>query len=378
MRIAFLNSWLESRARGSGSAVAIDGLARGLEALGHRVDRIEPAVGRGGAVGRLAFNATLPARFDPSPYDLVVGFDFDGCWLGPLPVPRVTCLKGIMADEARFESGLTRLRFRLLSRLERRAARRADRVVVTSEYSRRTAVRRYGVAPDRVDVVPEGIDPDRWMDADAAGSAAGRTGPEGGTEPEDRAATDAGPARVILNVARQYPRKDTATLLRALPSVRRAVPGTRLRIVGGGPRLPALRRLASELGIAPHVDFAGELESLADLRRAYRRARVFCLPSLQEGFGIVCLEAMASGCPVVAARAGALPEVVPDGEAGLLVPPRDEVALADALARVLTDDALHGRLAAAGRERARRFAWPTVAGRFLDTVAAGGDVALFR
>lgn len=305
----------------------------------------------GGSARRVGFNLALPFRLDPRGYDLLVGFDLDGGLLPSGDTPRVCSLKGVMADEMRFERGTTRLRFALLSRLERRAARSAHRVIVTSEYSRRVVQKLYGVAAGRIAVVPEGIDLETWSRL---------------PEPDPRSARP-----VILNVARQYPRKNTATLLRALPRVVEAVPDVRLRVVGGGPELPALRRLAGRRDLADAVRFVGPIEDSEALRREYASASVFCLPTLQEGFGIVFLEAMAAGLPIVAGRAAAVPEVVPDGEVGVLVPPRDGRALAEALVRLLRDSDARRRLGRRGRRRVREFAWPRIADRFLE---ATGDL----
>ncbi len=355
VRFAFLDSWIRDRARGSGSAVAISGLARGLASLGHEVRAVRPASPTGGAARRILFNAALPFRLDGRDHDLLVGFDLDGCFLPSSGrprvaggTPRVCSLKGIMADEMRFETGVTQMRFALLSRLERRAARTADRVIVTSEYCRRVARDAYGVKDASIAVVPEGIDLPSWRSLPEPGPWSGRP--------------------VILSVARQYPRKNTATLLRALPRVREALPDVRLRVVGSGPELPALRHLARQLGLEGAVRFVGSVEDTHSLRREYASATVFCLPSLQEGFGIVFLEAMAAGLPIVAGDAAAVPEVVPDGEVGRLVPPRDEGALADALVRLLRDSGARRELGRRGRRRVRDFAWPRVAERFLDAV----------
>jgi glycosyltransferase involved in cell wall biosynthesis len=95
---------------------------------------------------------------------------------------------------------------------------------------------------------------------------------------------------------------------------------------------------------------------------------VFCLPSVQEGFGIVFLEAMASGLPVVATTAAAIPEVVPDRRAGTLVPPGDVPALADALADLLRSPARRAAMAAFGSEHVRRYDWDRVAETFLGAV----------
>lgn len=328
--------------------MAISGLAGGLREHGHEVVPLRPRAATGGVARRLGFNLLLPVRLDVDAFDLLVGFDLDGCLLPPGDTPRVCSLKGVMADEMRFEEGGTRLRFALLSRLERRAARTADRVVVTSRYSRRVVRDAYGVPDARTAVVPEGLDLRAWSELPAPGPWADR------------------PA--ILNVARQYPRKNTATLLRALPRVLEAVPEARLRVVGGGPELPSLRRLADRLGLDAAVRFLGPVEDPGALRREYASAAVFCLPSLQEGFGIVFLEAMAAGLPIVAGRAGAVPEVVPDGEVGCLVPPRDVDALAIALVRLLRDSDRRRSLGRHGRRHVRDFGWCRVAARFLEAV----------
>lgn len=351
MRIAFLDSWWRDPVRGSGTAVGIRGLAGGLAALGHEVVPVGPAAGaRGRLSERLAYNLALPGRLRGEKFDLTVGFDWDGCLLkrGALS-PYVVALKGVSADEAAFERGLARLALSLQARLEDRNARRADRVVTPSRYSAARAVAAYGLDPARVRVVPEGIDPAAWGN---------------GATPRD------GRPPVILSVAHQYPRKNTATLLSAMPAVRARVPDARLRVVGGGPELVALRHAARGLGLDGAVTFLGEVPDDDAVRREYAGAAVFCLPSMQEGFGLVFLEAMAAGLPVVAGDAAAVPEVVPDGEAGLLVPPEDADALARALADLLADPARRARMGAAGRTRAEAHAWPRIAARFLDAVAS--------
>lgn len=339
--------------------MAIAGLRAGLEALGHRVDSWRPRDGRGEAgtsagirhlARRLSFNLRLRRELPEERYDLVVGFDLDGFALpSPPRSRRVTCLKGVAADELRFESGLPRARLRLHSVLERRAARRARQVVVPSRYSRRRAMVLYGLPADRVQVVPEGIDPEVPVEPDL----------EGGT---------AGP--VILSVARQYRRKNTADLLRAMPGVLTHHPDARLRVVGGGPELPALRRLQRDLSLATSVDLLGELPSREAVRREYGRADLFCLPSLQEGFGIVFLEAMAAGLPVVACRAGAVPEVVDHGSTGILCPPGRPRPLSRALRSLLADPDRREAMGRAGRRHVLRYAWTRVARIFLDQLTA--------
>lgn len=336
--------------------MGVAGLAAALRAGGHEVVDVRPSEASASLLRRILFNLRLPFAFDPGSVDLVVTFDLDGCYLPADGVPRVACLKGIAADELRFERGATRLRMALQARLERRSVLRADRVLVTSEYCREVAERAYGVPRERLSIVPEGIDPSAWRPPRGPAGACG--------------------ALTVLSVGRQYPRKNTETLLRALARVRERVPEVELRVVGGGPRLPALRELATSLDLDDSVSFLGEVEDRDDLRAEYAAADLFCLPSRQEGFGIVFLEAMASGLPVVAGDAAAVPEVVPDGEAGILVPPDDEGALADALVRLLADPRRREEMGERGRERAAAFAWERVAERFL--AASGGLRNLVR
>lgn len=366
LHLAFLDSWARTPARGSGTAVAIAGLAGGLAALGCRVTTLRPTVRKRppSLPARLRFNLGLRwgRRFDPAPYDAVVGFDLDGVFLRPVSkgapdVPYAVALKGVAADERRFEEGLPRVTLALQAALEGRNARRASRVVVTSEHCRRVAVTAYGLDPERVAVVPEGIDLAAWP---PAAEPLGAEGAEAGL--------GEGRPPVILSVARQYRRKDTRSLLEAFARVAPRRPEARLRVVGGGPELPRLRARARELALGDRVAFLGEVPDEGAVRREYLGADVFCLPSLQEGFGIAYLEAMAAGLPVVAARAAAVPEVVPDGEAGILVPPRDPAALAAALERLLDDEALRRRLGEAGRRRVERYDWKVVAGELLEAL----------
>jgi glycosyltransferase involved in cell wall biosynthesis len=118
--------------------------------------------------------------------------------------------------------------------------------------------------------------------------------------------------------------------------------------------------------VEDRVSFLGSLDSVSTLRGEYASASVFCLPSLQEGFGIVLLEAMSHGLPIAATHCGAIPEVAPHGETSLLVPPRDPDALAHALVRILTDSNLAAQLGTAGKQRVRRYGWSAAARAFVE------------
>jgi glycosyltransferase involved in cell wall biosynthesis len=126
--------------------------------------------------------------------------------------------------------------------------------------------------------------------------------------------------------------------------------------------------MAQEMRIDHAVDLRGAVPSDGDVRSAFLDADVFCLPSLQEGFGIAFVEAMAAGLPIVAVRAGAVPEVVEDGVTGLLVPPSDPSAVAGAIIRLLDDREARFRMGEEGTRRAERFDLQRVADQFLEEV----------
>lgn len=192
-------------------------------------------------------------------------------------------------------------------------------------------------------------------------------------EPEPRPTGRDGTGPVLF-VGRLVERKGVAQALEAI--ARLGPDGPRLEIVGEGPERPALAELAKRLGVADRVVFRGRI-SAPELQASYARAAVCVLPSVQdargdtEGLGVVLLEAMNHGTPVVASRIGGIPDIVEDGVSGLLVPPADVDALAAAVRRVLSDPALARRLGEGGRRRLHeRFSWRAIVQRWLDLYAS--------
>jgi len=170
----------------------------------------------------------------------------------------------------------------------------------------------------------------------------------------------------ILFLGRLDARKGLEVLLRAFPAVLRSVPDVRLTVVGSGPMEPRACQISEELGISASVDFLGAARP-EDLPRHYAGGDVYCAPGLGgETLGIVLLEAMASGTPVVASRIPGYDETVRDGVDGILVPPGEPEALSSALVGLLTDESRRRALAAAGLARAQEYAWPTIAQRTLE------------
>jgi glycosyltransferase involved in cell wall biosynthesis len=172
-----------------------------------------------------------------------------------------------------------------------------------------------------------------------------------------------------LYVGNFLPHKNLPRLLRAWAALPETVRTTHRLVLAGGdrPGRPALEALASTLGVERGVAFPGLIADV-DLPAVYGGAAVLVLPSLEEGFGLPALEAMACGTPVIASRRGALPEVV--GDAGVLVDPEDARGLATALARVLTSDAARVELVQRGLARAATFTAGRTAERVVDLLHA--------
>jgi glycosyltransferase involved in cell wall biosynthesis len=335
LRIRFLTSTPLDIRRGSGTYAGIHALAGALEKLGHAVAYETPSRHFANyTFERLAFNQSLQRSSD---FDLTVGFDMDGYRIAS-GAAHVASLKGVIADEVRFESGLTRLTMSIQARCERLHVNRAVRVLATSRYSGLQAMEFYGLREMPV-IVPELIDLAGW-----------------------RRILAAHPAQsigfTVLFVGRFYHRKRVPVLLRAAAILRERLPELRVRIVGNGPCNAAWRALARELRLDGVVTWLGDV-SRAQLAEEYNRADAFCLPSVQEGFGIVLLEAMAAGRPIVASRAAAIPEVAPQA---VLVEPDNAEALAAGIEQVYQSPQPLS-------DWVEQFDAPLVARRFLDAVS---------
>jgi glycosyltransferase involved in cell wall biosynthesis len=203
--------------------------------------------------------------------------------------------------------------------VERNLSRLADRVITITDALRRFTVDRVGVPADKVETIHYGLDglPEAW-----------------GVNPD---ADVPGGARVLLAVSRLIKQKGIDTAIRALLEL---PADTALVVLGAGPERDALQGLARELGLEQRVFLLGRVP---DVAAWLRRASVFVHPARWEGFGLAVLEAMLAGLPVVAADVSSLPELVLDGETGVLVPPDDAAALARGIAQALDRPELGAR-----------------------------------
>lgn len=206
-----------------------------------------------------------------------------------------------------------------------------DRYVAISRAIRNVLIED-GLPPEKIALVHSGVDPDKWAGADPGPLRA-----ELGIAPEDR---------VVANVAALVGHKDHETLVAAMPAVLAREPRALLLVAGDGKLQAAREAQARGLGVAGRVRFLGYRKDVGAILAA---AELFVLSSQLEGLCTSILDAMSMRLAVIATRVGGIPEIVRDGENGLLVPVRDPAALADAIGEALADRALARRLAEAGR-----------------------------
>jgi starch synthase len=239
--------------------------------------------------------------------------------------------------------------YRVSTWLERQAVEQAERVIAVSGQMRTDILAHFAVPPERVVVIHNGVDADSFRRTDRRDALARL----GVTPP------------YVLFVGRVSEQKGIFHLLEA---GRRLPAGVQLVLCATAPDTPELeRRVAAEVAGRPAVRWINAMVPRDDVVQLYSHAACFVCPSVYEPFGIINLEAMACGTPVIASAVGGIPEVVVDGETGLLVPPADPGILAGALGRLLADPERAANLGRAGRRRVEeRFSWERIAERTVD------------
>jgi D-inositol-3-phosphate glycosyltransferase len=284
-------------------------------------------------------------------YDLLHSHYWLSGWVGlrlkeRWGVPHVTMFHTL--GEVKNRARLTEHEAPLRIQVERRLAQEADRIVCASQHEKHLLTGLYGADPDRVAVVPCGVDLDlfRPQDKEAA-----------------RRALGCSDERIILFVGRIEPLKGIDILINAAAQLAEES-DFHVLIVGGDRRsqrqVSHLQGLASDLGIGERVCFLGAVDH-EKLPLYYNAADVCVVPSYYESFGLVALEAMACGTPVVASRVGGLTGTVRDGETGYLISWRCPEPFAERLELLLDNETLRRRFGEAAREVGERYRWVNVA-----------------
>jgi len=334
--------------------VVIDGVNR---VPLHSTDRVYP-------LDNWSFNRTVAATqidadvyevHNDNGYGLLKAFSRQG-----LKKPLVHTVHGVLADE--FEqakqNGSASLRGRVanrfmarLARLEGKTAQKADVIVTISRYSLEKMQKHYNIDPSKVHIVPNGVDPEKYKPTDNAA--------------EIKRSFGLTEASVVLFVGNLIPRKGVSFLVEAARQVTKTQPDTQFVLVGEGPMKSQLTSDLAAAKLTGNFIFKSGL-SEEELAKMYACSDVFALPSIQEGQGIVLLEASASGKPVVAFDIGGVNEVVVNGETGFLANRGSSSELAEALLKLLGDAGLRRRMGLAGRLFVEKnFTWDTCAKKML-------------
>ena len=276
-------------------------------------------------------------------------------WLIPqgLIGALIHCITGIPHVATVHGSDLALIRkSTVLTRICSFIIRHSDTVTVNSSYTRQQLVSLLPVAEKKIQIIPMGVDPQFFHEHLPTNEK---------TQPQHD--------RIILNIGRLIELKGTRYLIEAMPAVIRAVPGTRLVIIGTGPEEERLALKVRDLSLDDHVQFLGTIRH-DEITQFYQDADIFILPSITvsgttEGLGVVLLEAMASGCPVIATNVGGIPDIIADGENGFLVPERNPDQLAERIVRLLLDTDLKEIFRKNGYAKIEKsFSWERIADQF--------------
>jgi D-inositol-3-phosphate glycosyltransferase len=284
-------------------------------------------------------------------------------------VPHVAMFHTLAEAKNRHHLGEREPAYR--ARAEAAVAAGADRIVCTSEGEKELLVASYGASPERVAVVPCGVDTEQFAPMNRE-----RARERLGLAPDEA---------IVLFIGRIEPLKGIDVLIRTLGQLETPA---RLLVVGGDAkdvgRKASLLDLAGEVGVSDRVLFLDAVPH-AELPLYFGAADVCVVPSYYESFGLVAVEAMACGVPVVASRVGGLKETVIDGRTGYLVAWRCPEPFAERLELLLSNEPLRRKLGREARAAAQRFRWPTVAAQVEDVyhelvsdyrgVAVGAHVA---
>jgi glycosyltransferase involved in cell wall biosynthesis len=217
--------------------------------------------------------------------------------------------------------------------MEMYTTRRADKLIAVSIENKKDIVQQYDISPDKIEVVPNGITPERFTPSDCE-------------------------SKTVVYVGRLHERKRVDKLVDAFAKVRSEVPDARLKIVGTGNMEEKLRAQIKRLNLEKSVKLTGFVPE-EELPKNYSSGSVFVLPSAYEGFGIVLIEAMASGLPVVSVKTGGAVEVVKDDWNGYLV---DYETMSDAIIKLLNDKKLRKKMGRRGRKFVEEnYSWRKIA-----------------
>ncbi len=294
-------------------------------------------------------------------YDVVHSHYWLSAWLGQrlsgnLGIPHLVTFHTLALIKMQSRAGEVEPEER--QAVEREAMLTADRIIAFSGHERDAMARLYGADPDRVMLAPCGVDLAKFrpMDQKEARQKLGLNG-----------------EKLLLYVGRVEPLKGLDLLVETAAQMEAGEENVRMMVVGGGgpgePETDRVRRLAEQRQVHGQIDFVGRVDH-DQLPLYYNAADVCVVPSFYESFGLVALESMACGTPVVATRVGGLPSLVHHGHTGYLKPWRCPEAFANSVEMILSSERLQESLGMAARQRAELMGWANVASMISDEYRA--------
>jgi glycosyltransferase involved in cell wall biosynthesis len=239
-----------------------------------------------------------------------------------------------------------------LERMEKKSCEKADKIIAVSRYTSYNIIKEYSIQDTKIKIIPNAVDINRFN-------------PEiDGHKIRERFNIQSEP--LVLFVGRLDINKGILYLIDAFSKIIMQIPDAKLVIVGEGPLKNSILSRVNKLNLRKSVTLVGRVDE-EDLPKVYAASDLVVLPSLMEGFGIVLLEAMASGRPCVVTRVGGTEEAIIDGENGFFVPSADPYSLSRAIYTLLTNDDLAKDFGRAGRKRVEKnFTWDTIAKETVD------------
>ena len=253
-------------------------------------------------------------------------------------------MKADLAQAKRFWSKAKRTVFYSFLIMQHLVAKRMDRIITVSQVSAADTIRVFRLPKDTVRIVPNGIDTSVFTNSNHV--------------PKE-------PNSIVMVANTEDRKKGVVFLLKALELLRDDVDATLSIVDRQGDHTRYAPKLVRQHGLEDRVTFTGRL-TVDQLVKRYSRSEIAVTASVYEGFGLPCAEAMSCGTPVIATNAGALPEIVGDDGAGILVPPGDPPAMAEAIKRLLADDALRKQMGVTDRKRIEEsFSWEVAARKTL-------------
>ncbi len=275
--------------------------------------------------------------------DILLGIDFDG-FLANKNTKYILNLRSNFSEIKKQEKGYMKLTCLIEEYFQKKAVKRADKIIVASHYTKNSVANNYKVDPNKIVVIPNGIDNKVFF-----------------KRKNDN-------ENIILSVAALYPRKGVQYLIEALKIIKvNGIPFKHIHI-GKGVQEESLKKLVRELGLEKEVNFIGNISDRNTVSEYYNKTKVFCHPCLQEDFGNVFLEAMACGKPIVAFNNSAASELITNGKNGFLIKDKDISELASKLEMLLINNQLCKKIEEQNLKKVKKYSWEVTSQKFIKEI----------